>query len=70
MSVELTPIGSLHSPFSQKFGIPRQSAGLTDIPGYINLTPPYDDLNGYSGIEAISNLWIVFQFHKSIEQTQ
>ena len=70
MSVELTPIGSLHSPFSQKFGIPRQSAGLTDIPGYITLTPPYDDLNGFRGIDAFSHLWIVFQFHHSIEQTQ
>lgn len=70
MSVELTPIGLLHSPFSQKFGIPRQSAGLTDIPGYITLHPPYDDINGFRGIEAFSHLWIVFQFHQSVAQTQ
>ena len=70
MSVELTPIGLLHSPFSQKFGIPRQSAGLTDIPGYITLHPPYDDINGFRGIKAFSHLWIVFQVHQSVAQTQ
>lgn len=70
MSVEITPIGILHSPFSEKFGIPRQSAGLTDISGYITLTPPYDDINGFRGIDTFSHLWIVFQFHQSVEQTQ
>ena len=27
-------------------------------------------LMGFRGIDAFSHLWIVFQFHQSIEQTQ
>ena len=47
LSIECHPIGEMITPFTQKFGIPRQSSGLTAIPGYIKLLPPYDDINGF-----------------------
>lgn len=68
--IECHPIGEMITPFSQKFGIPRQSSSLTDIPGYIRLIPPYDDINGFRGIDMFSHLWIVFQFNQSVNSTQ
>lgn len=69
LSIECHPIGEMITPFTQKFGIPRQSSGLTAIPGYIKMFPPYDDINGFRGIDDFSHLWIVFQFDQSIDTT-
>jgi tRNA-Thr(GGU) m(6)t(6)A37 methyltransferase TsaA len=70
LSIECHPIGEMITPFTQKFGIPRQSSGLTAIPGYIKLFPPYDDINGFRGIDDFSHLWIVFQFNQHTHTTQ
>lgn len=70
LSIECHPIGEMITPFTQKFGIPRQSSGLTAIPGYIQLFPPYDDINGFRGIDDFSHLWIMFQFNQNTHTTQ
>lgn len=55
-------IGIVHSPFREKFGIPRQP-GLTRIPAVIELLPPYAVADAVKGLDAFSHIWISFVFH-------
>lgn len=58
----LTPIGVVHSPFRQKFGIPRQPR-LAPVEAEIELFPPLDGPEAVRGLEGFSHLWVVFAFH-------
>lgn len=55
-------IGIVHSPFKEKFAIPRQP-GLTSTPAIIELLPPYAVADAVKGLEAFSHIWISFVFH-------
>ncbi|RFC82913.1 tRNA (N6-threonylcarbamoyladenosine(37)-N6)-methyltransferase TrmO [Acinetobacter sichuanensis] len=73
MMTELTLpiIGYMHSPYKEKFGIPRQP-NLVQVESYIEMLAPYNDLLAFEGIEEFSHLWLVWQFHenKNIEENQ
>jgi len=56
------PIGVVHSPFQEKFAIPRQS-GLAQIDAVIELLPPFAQPDAVSGLEQFSHIWIAFVFH-------
>lgn len=58
-----TPIGTIHSPFKEKFGIPRQPGLMPSAEARLELLPPYDRDEALRGLEAFSHLWIVFVFH-------
>lgn len=57
-------IGYMHSPYQEKFGIPRQP-NLVQVESYIEMQAPYNDLLAFEGIEAFSHLWLVWQFHEN-----
>lgn len=59
---QLVPIGIVHSPFREKFGIPRQP-GLAKIDAVIELFAPFAQAEVVSGIEQFSHIWIQFIFH-------
>lgn len=59
----LTPIGVVHSPFREKFGIPRQPSLVPSATGAIELLPPFDDPAAVAGLEGFSHLWVIFVFH-------
>ncbi len=61
-------IGEIHTDFSQKFGIPRQSGIVNDLKGTITFKPPYDDPNGVRGLEGFSHIWVIWQFSKSVDK--
>ena len=60
----ITPIAHIHTPFSEKFGIPRQS-GLVDIPATIVFTPPFRRVEAVRGLETFSHVWLIWQFSKT-----
>ena len=62
-------IGIVHSPFHEKFGIPRQP-NLVQVPAIIELIAPYDDALAFVGIEAFSHLWIIWEFHENKNDSQ
>ena len=66
--IEFNPIGILHSPYKQKFAIPRQpnlvKAGIATI----ILSSEFTDANCLRGIEQFSHLWLVFLFHGVADQ--
>ena len=57
-------IGKMHSPFKEKFGIPRQP-NLVEIETFIELNPPYNDACAFEGIEQFSHLWLLWHFHEN-----
>lgn len=64
-SMNLTPIGRIHSPYKEKFAIPRQPGLVEDGDGYIQLLPPYNQKEAVRGLEQFSHLWLIFVFHKT-----
>jgi len=67
MIVEFNPIGILHSCFKQRFGIPSQARLATAARGWIEFYPPYDREEAFTGLDGFSHVWLIFQFHQSLD---
>lgn len=65
---ELEIIAKVHSPFKEKFGIPRQprlaNAALADIV----FEPHFNHPDFVTGIEQHSHIWLLFLFHQNLHQ--
>lgn len=61
---EITPVAYIYTPFSSKFGIPRQS-GLADSEAKIVFTPPFRSREAVRGIEGFSHLWLIWEFSEN-----
>lgn len=59
------PIALIHSPYKEKFAVPRQPGLVASATAELEILPPYDDINAFSGLEEFSHLWLVFVFHKN-----
>ena len=60
-------IAKIHTPFREKFGIPRQS-GLAAVPGRIVFEKPYRNPDALRGLEGFSHLWLIFSFSESARE--
>lgn len=65
----LQSIGVIHTPFAQKFGIPRQP-GLVAAEGRLEFLSPFNDQAALEGIQRATHLWVVWQFHACPETAQ
>jgi len=66
MTIELQPVAIAHSPFKEKFAIPRQPLLAPAAKGRIELLSPYDQPEALQGLEQVSHVWLVFQFHQAL----
>lgn len=64
-SVEMHVIAYIHNDFKTKFGLPRQSGLVEEIPSVIVFEPPFRDPAAFRGIEDYSHLWLVWQFSEA-----
>lgn len=60
--MEITPIAHFKSPFTSKFGIPKQSGLAKDLPGRIVFEPAYRNADALRGLEDFTHLWMIWQF--------
>ncbi|MEN8253912.1 MAG: tRNA (N6-threonylcarbamoyladenosine(37)-N6)-methyltransferase TrmO [Verrucomicrobiota bacterium] len=60
-----TPIGTIHSCYGEKFGIPRQPGLVKSATATLELLPPYNTPEALRGLVGFSHLWIIFLFHQS-----
>lgn len=60
-------IAKIHTPFREKFGIPRQS-GLASVPGEIVFEKQYRNPDALRGLEGFSHLWLIFSFSESVRE--
>jgi tRNA-Thr(GGU) m(6)t(6)A37 methyltransferase TsaA len=61
-------IGIVHSPFKEKFGIPRQPGLAPSSKAVIELLPPYNLIEIVLGLEEFSHIWVVFVFHATADR--
>lgn len=67
-TIAFAPIGIIHTPYKQKFAIPRQPGLVKSAYGKIEFLDDYNDPNSLRGIEQFSHLWLIFQFHQTVKQ--
>ena len=60
--MEIQPIAHFESPFTTKFGIPRQSGLVPDLTGRIVFAPEYRQMDAVRGIDGFDYLWLVWEF--------
>lgn len=58
----IEPIAHFHSPFKEKFGIPKQSGLVEDLRGSIIFTPEFRNDDYLRGIEQFEYLWLIWGF--------
>jgi tRNA (adenine37-N6)-methyltransferase len=58
-----SPIGYVRSPYTDKFGIPRQPGLVTAARAWLELVPAFAREEAFKGIEGFSHCWLVFVFH-------
>lgn len=64
LSLTLTPVAIIHSPYKEKFSIPRQPDLVEDGCGIVELLPPFNVPETVRGLEQFSHLWLIFQFDR------
>lgn len=62
MVFNVEPIGVIHTPYGQKFAVPRQPGLAADVPGEIELFAPYSDPQACFGLEGFSHIHVIFVF--------
>ncbi len=67
-SISMDVIAVMHSDFSTKFGIPRQSGLAEALQSTIVFEPAYRNPEALRGIEGFSHLWILWQFSQAVRQ--
>lgn len=68
MDVAIQVIARMHSDFSSKFGIPRQSGLVEALRSTIVFEPEYRNADALRGIADFSHLWIIWQFSEAVRQ--
>ena len=61
----MEPIARIHTDFSTKFGVPRQSGLVEALEAEIIFEPPYRDPAALRGLAGFSHLWLVWVFHQA-----
>ena len=58
----MLPIAHFHSPFTSKFGIPRQSGLVAGLEGEIIFTPQWRNPDIIRGLEGFDYIWLIWEF--------
>lgn len=67
-NVNIQVIARMHSDFSTKFGIPRQSGLVEELKSTIVFEPEFRNPDALRGIADFSHLWIIWQFSDAVRQ--
>ena len=59
---EIEPIAFFHSPFTTKFGIPRQSGLVSVLRGHIVFEPNFSNADALRGLEVFDFDWLIWGF--------
>lgn len=60
--MEIHPIALFHSPFTSKFGIPKQSGLVEELEGKIIFEPAYRNKDAIRGLEDFDYIWLLWEF--------
>ncbi len=65
---KIDPIGVIRSCYVEKFGIPRQPGMVDKARAHLELLSPYNREEMVKELAQFSHLWIVFLFHKTVDE--
>jgi len=65
MSKELQVIAKIHTEFTDKFGIPRQSGLVPSLQGEIVFEPQFRSMDAVRGLEEFSHIWLIWEFSEA-----
>lgn len=68
MSISIHPIGTIRTPYKEKFAIPRQPGLAKSAIGEISFSKEFNDPNYLRGIEQFSHVWLLFHFHQTSDK--
>lgn len=66
VNVQHTIIGTVHSPYKEKFAVPRQPGLVPSATAELEILSPFNDINAFNGLDEFSHLWLIFTFHKNL----
>ena len=66
---KLKRIARVSSPFSEKFGIPRQSGLVESVHGQVVFEPEYRNREAVRGLEGFSHIWLIWEFSQAVRET-
>ncbi len=64
----LRVIARIHSDFSSKFGIPRQSGLVESLRASVVFEPEFRVPEAVRGLEEFSHIWLIWQFSQAVRQ--
>lgn len=62
-------IARIHSDFSTKFGIPRQSGLVGSLKSMVVFEPEYRNPDALRGLEGFSHIWLIWEFSEAVRET-
>lgn len=62
-------IARIHSDFSTKFGIPRQSGLVNTLKSMVVFEPEYRNPDALRGLEGFSHIWLIWEFSEAVRDT-
>ena len=63
----IEPVARFRSPFSTKFGIPRQSGIVENLGGRIVFEPPFRSPDAVRGMDGFDYLWLIWGFSENAD---
>lgn len=60
--MNIEPIAYIHTEFSEKFGVPRQSGLARSLRGSIIFVEKYRNPEALRGLQDFSHLWLIWEF--------
>ncbi len=67
-NLSLTPIGTVHSCFKEKFGIPRQPGLASTARAELELTGEFANIDAVRGLDRCSHVWVLFLFSEHLDR--
>lgn len=61
--IEFNPIGVIHTPFTERAGMPIQPPGASGVEGTVEVAEAYRD--GLQDLDGFSHIILLYHFHRS-----
>ena len=65
-SFSITPIGRIHTPYKEKFAVPRQPRLAPSANARIELLGDANTPDAVRGLEQFSHIWLLFLFDQNL----
>jgi tRNA (adenine37-N6)-methyltransferase len=68
VKIQFETIAIAHSPYKEKFGVPRQPGLVPQAKGRVEMLPPFNRPEAVDGLQGYSHIWIHFIFDRSLRE--